>query len=83
MTTNIENTKYEIDNSYDLTWEIERNNQKIELDIQISIDNEGYAYLDNVEWGGTEFILSLDEESDIISHIEEDVDVDEKEIDDD
>lgn len=83
MTTNIENTKYEIDNSYDLTWEIERNNQKIELDIQISIDSEGYAYLDNVEWGGTEFILSMDEESDIISHIEEDVDVDEKEIDDD
>lgn len=81
--TAIENTKYEIDSSYDLTWEIERNNQKIELDIQISIDDESYACLDNVEWGGTEFILSMDEESDIISHIEENTDANEKEIDDD
>ena len=83
QTTENKEVKYEAENVYEETWNITRNKQTISVDISFETGYSGDAWMLSASWGGEEFLLTDDEENDILYHVEQNLENIEQEDDND
>jgi hypothetical protein len=64
-----DSTKYQEESVYNESYNITRNNQTISVDVEIETGYNGDAWICQVRWGGEEFLLTDEEENDILSFV--------------